>query len=231
MAEITGKDRIRACMKRSIMDRLPVGLILGPFRATVLGCSLREYFQDGKKLAEATVACHELWQHDSVEVTWDIVLEAETVGAELEFPEYGVPQIRKRVLSQKSALSSLKLPDPERSGRYPLYLEACKATARSLKEVALSGTVTGPWTIATELRGAQELIYDTVDDPAFVEELMQFTTEVTKILGSKVCAGGLLLQPDFSGPLSKIHQTAAAGDHPLLPGEKSQPFPAYLRLY
>jgi uroporphyrinogen decarboxylase len=53
--------------------------------------------------------------------------------------------------------------------------------------------VTGPWTIATALRGTQELIFDTVDDPAFVEELMRFTTEVTKILGSKVIETGLSL--------------------------------------
>ena len=39
----------------------------------------------------------------------------------------------------------------------------------------------------------QELIFDTVDDPDFVEELMKFTTEVTKILGSKVIETGLSL--------------------------------------
>jgi uroporphyrinogen decarboxylase len=37
------------------------------------------------------------------------------------------------------------------------------------------------------------LIFDTVDDPSFVEELMRFTTEVTKILGSKIIETGLAL--------------------------------------
>jgi uroporphyrinogen decarboxylase len=53
--------------------------------------------------------------------------------------------------------------------------------------------VTGPWTIATGLRGAQEVILDTFDDPAFVQELMRFTTEVTKMLGSKIIETGLSL--------------------------------------
>jgi len=193
MAEITGRERIRASMKRSYADRIPIGIILGPFRARVLGCSLKDYWTDGKRLAEATLACFELFKHDSVDVTWDIVMEAEAAGAELEFPEEAVPRVKKYVVSQKSGLGSLKLPRPESSGRFPLYVEACQAVGSALKGPALSGTITGPWTIATALRGAQELIFDTVDDPTFVEELMKFTTEVTKILGSKIIETGLAL--------------------------------------
>lgn len=193
MTETTGMDRIRACMKRSYADRVPIGIILGPFRATVLGCSLKDYWIDWKKLADGTLACFELFKHDSVEISWDIMMEAETAGAELEFPEDGVPRVRKHILSQKSVLGSLKLPNPESSGRFPLYIQACKAIAKAIKGSALTGTVTGPWTIATGLRGAQELIFDTVDDPVFVEELMRFTTEVTKILGSKIIETGLSL--------------------------------------
>ena len=191
--EITGRDRIRACMKRTIADRIPAGLILGPFKARVLGCSLKDYWRDGKKLAEATVACYEIFRHDSVDVSWDIVLEAETAGAPLEFPDDGVPRVKQYILSQKSALGSLKLPDPEGSGRFPLYIEGCRRIVNALKGPALSGTVTGPWTIAASLRGAQELIFDSVDDPIFVEDLMKFTTEVTKILGSQVIQTGLSL--------------------------------------
>jgi uroporphyrinogen decarboxylase len=193
MTEITGIDRIKACMKRSYADRIPIGIILGPFRAKVLGCSLNDYWRNGKKLADGTIACFELFKHDSVEISWDIMMEAEAAGAELEFPEDGIPRVRRYILSQKSTLASLKLPQPESSKRFPLYLEACKAVAKAIKDSALTGTVTGPWTTATGLRGAQDLIFDTVDDPVFVGELMKFTTEVTKILGSKIVETGLSL--------------------------------------
>jgi uroporphyrinogen decarboxylase len=121
------------------------------------------------------------------------MMEAEAAGAELEFPEDGMPRVREYILSQKSALGSLKLPNPESSGRFPLYIQACKVASKTIKESTLTGTVTGPWTMATGLRGAQELIFDTVDDPAFVEELMRFTTEVTKMFGSKIIETGLSL--------------------------------------
>ena len=193
MAEITGRDRIRACMKRTHADRIPIGLILGPFKAKVMGYSLRDYWTDGGKLAEATIACYEILKTDSVDIGWDIHMEAEAAGAELEFPHDGVPQVKRPVLADKSALSRLKVPQSGTGGRFPAYLEACRAVIQTLKDCALSGTVTGPWTTAAGLRGAQELIYDTVDDPLFVEELMKFTTEVTKILGAQVLETGLSL--------------------------------------
>ncbi len=178
-------------MKRTFADRIPIGIILGPFRARVLGCSLKDYWRDGRKLADGTLACFELFKHDSVEVSWDIMMEAEASGAQLEFPEDGIPRVRNYILSQKSALGSLQLPQPESSGRFPLYIQACREVSKIIKNSALTGTVTGPWTIATGLRNVQELIFDTVDDPDFVEEMMKFTTEVTKILGSKVIETGL----------------------------------------
>jgi uroporphyrinogen decarboxylase len=180
-------------MKRTHADRIPIGLILGPFKAKVIGCSLKKYWTEGKKLVESTITCCDLFKTDTVGVGWDIHMEAETAGAPLEFPEDGVPQVKHHILSKKSDLGSLKLPNPDSSGRFPLYLEACRAIVKTVKDRSLSGTVTGPWTIATGLRGTQELILDTMDDPRFVEELMKFTTEVTKILGFQVLQTGLSL--------------------------------------
>jgi uroporphyrinogen decarboxylase len=193
MAEITGRERIIASMKRSYADRIPIGLILGAFRATILGCPLKEYWTDEKRLVEGTLSAYERFGHDAVEVSWDIMMEAEAAGAELEFRDDSVPQIKRYVLAEKKSLGKMAVPDPEKAGRYPLYLEACRSAARALKGPNLAGTVTGPWTTATGLRGTQELIFDTVDDPGFVDELMAFTTNVTKSLGAKLLETGISL--------------------------------------
>ncbi len=191
MAEITGRDRIIAAMKRSYADRIPVGLILGAFRAKILGCSLKEYFTDGGKLVEGTLAAYERFHHDAVEVSWDIMMEAEAAGATLEYRDDSVPQIKRHVLAEKKDLGKMAVPNPEKAARYPLYLEACRSLVRALKGPNIAGTVTGPWTTATGLRGTQELIFDTVDDPKFVDELMAFTTSVTKALGGKLLETGV----------------------------------------
>jgi uroporphyrinogen decarboxylase len=191
MAEITGRERIVAAMKRSYADRIPVGLMLGPFRATLLKCPLKEYWTDGRKLVEGTLLAYDRYGHDAVEISWDIMMEAETAGAELEFRDDSVPQVKRHVLAEKRNLEKLAVPDPEKAGRYPLYLEACRSAARALRGPNLAGAVTGPWTTATGLRGTQELIFDTLDDPKFVDDLMAFTTEVTKTLAGKILETGI----------------------------------------
>jgi uroporphyrinogen decarboxylase len=193
MGEITGRERIVAAMKRSRADRIPVGLILGAFRATLLNCSLKDYFNDPKKLVEGTLLAYERFGHDAVEISWDIMMEAETAGAELEFRDDAFPQVKRHVLAEKKNLGKLILPNPEKAGRYPLYLEACRNAVLTLKGANLAGTVTGPWTTAIGLRGTQELIFDTIDDPGFVDNLMAFTTETTKTLGGKLLETGVSL--------------------------------------
>src|SRR5512136_2580467 len=120
MTEITGRERIVAAMKRSYADRVPVGLMLGPFRATLLKCPLKDYWTDGKKLLEGTLLAYERFGHDAVEISWDIMMEAETAGAELEFRDDAVPQVKRHVLAEKKNLGKLAVPDPEKAGRYPL---------------------------------------------------------------------------------------------------------------
>jgi uroporphyrinogen decarboxylase len=193
MGEITGRERIVAAMKRSCADRIPVGLILGAFRAALLNCSLKDYFNDPKKLVEGTLLAYERFGHDAVEISWDIMMEAETAGAELEFRDDAFPQVKRHVLAEKKNLGKLILPNPEKAGRYPLYLEACRNAVLTLKGANLAGTVTGPWTTAIGLRGTQELIFDTIDDPGFVDNLMAFTTETTKTLGGKLLETGVSL--------------------------------------
>ena len=119
MVEITGRDRIVAAMKRNYADRIPVGLILGAFRARILGCPLKDYWTDGKKLAEGTLAAYERFGHDAVEVSWDIMMEAEAAGAELEFRDDSIPQIKRHVLAEKKNLGKLAVPDPGEGGSIP----------------------------------------------------------------------------------------------------------------
>src|SRR3972149_8440908 len=119
MAEITGRERVRACMKRTHAQRIPIGVIWGPFKARVLGCSLKDYWRDWRKLFEGTMKCYELCPTDTVSLSWDIHMEAEAVGSHLEFPDDGVPGVKRYLLSQKAALGNLNLSQIQNSGRFP----------------------------------------------------------------------------------------------------------------
>lgn len=183
MRSYSGRDRIIAAFRRQYTDRVPVTLVLGPYSAKLAGVPLKVFLTKPDKLAESVVKAHEVLGPDSVVVYGDAYLEAEAVGSEIEFPEEAVTHLKRHILEEKSTLAKLNIPDPKRDKRLPYYLEACERVTSVLKDPGIAGLLNGPWNIAVALRGAQELIYDTMDDPDFVHELMRFTTEVAKTFG------------------------------------------------
>jgi uroporphyrinogen decarboxylase len=58
--------------------------------------------------------------------------------------------------------------------------------SEAIKDAPVGGVICGPWTLATNLRGAENLIMDTVTDPDFVRDLMRFTTEEVKRFGEEI---------------------------------------------
>ena len=61
------------------------------------------------------------------------------------------------------------MPDPEKDGRIPYFIEVCQRVSDHVRETTAVGLGhSGPWNIAMHLRGAEALLMDTVTDPKFV---------------------------------------------------------------
>ncbi len=186
-AKYTGMDHIRAAFKRTFTDRVPFYPIIGAYAGVQNGMTVREYLQDARKLAQAQIKTYEELKHDVVVVMADLVKEAEAAGSKLRFPENDICSVERPVLADdKGRLAKMEVPDPLKAGRLPMYLEACEQMASAIKESPVGGVVVGPWGIAVAMRGAERLILDTFDDPAFVHDLMRFTTEFAKRFGEAV---------------------------------------------
>ncbi|MBI2203984.1 MAG: hypothetical protein HYU41_09055 [Candidatus Rokubacteria bacterium] len=86
----------------------------------------------------------------------------------------------------KGKLAKLEVPDPYRHGRLPDFLEQCEALSAQKFPSGLGAVLVGPWTIAMLMRNPELMCLDTIDDPAFVHELMRFATEYAKRFGDAV---------------------------------------------
>lgn len=191
MSRYTGKERVVSALKGQYADRVPATVMLGPYVAKLAGINMPQFFTDAKKHAESHVYAYEIFHPDSMTICGDVYLEAEAFGAKVEFPEDGTPLLKTFVLEDKASLQKLNIPDPKKVSRLCWYLEVCERVSSELKDVALAGGTTGPWTLAADLRGIERLIFDTVDDPDFVHKLMRFTTEWVKVWGTTVRETGL----------------------------------------
>jgi len=183
MAGYTGMERIAAAMMWQYADVVPAVPALGNYCARNAGFTIRDFLTKVEKHAKSIIQAYEMFQPDSIAVGGDAFVDAEALGAEVEFPEDATSHLRSFVLEDKAHLGKLIMPQPERHARLCWYLEACERVRSGLDDtgVAVGTGATGPWTLATNLRGTERLIYDTVDDPDFVHELLRFTTEWVKV--------------------------------------------------
>lgn len=188
---MTGFERVKAAFRKQRPDRVPFYPIVSALAGRLIGIDARTYYTDPDRLADAHIALYEELKHDVVALMGDLYLEVEAMGAEVDFLENEVPRLIGYLLKEdKARLGSLDVPDPADAGRLTAYLAACKKVSGAVKESPVGGVVCGPWTLATNLRGAENLIMDTVTDPEFVHGLMRFTVEVVKKVGEGVNKAG-----------------------------------------
>ena len=191
MTDYSGKKHIVSALMRRYTDRVPVTTLIGPYCSRLTNYSVKEILQDAKKSTESHLAFYDRFAPDSMIVYNDIYLEVEALGCELEFPENDISHPKTVLLDDKSRLARLKVPDPKRDGRIPYFIEVCeRVSAQVRKTTALGLGHSGPWNIAMHLRGAEALLLDTFSDPAFVHELMKFSTEVVRTIGDALIEAG-----------------------------------------
>ena len=191
MEEPTGKQYMVSAIKRQYTDRLPTTVLIGPYCSRLTGYTVREILTDARKSAEAHLAFHNRFQPDSLIIYNDIYLEAEAVGCELEFPEDNISHPKSPILEEKSQLVGLRVPDPKKDGGLPYFIELCERVSAQIRKTTAVGLGhSGPWNLAMHLRGIEQLLIDSIEDPGFVHELMKFTTEVVRILGDALIESG-----------------------------------------
>jgi len=191
MEEKTGRYYMVSALKRKYVDRIPTTVLIGPYCSRLTGSTVKTILTDAEKSAEAHLAFYDRFQPDSCIVYNDVYLELEAVGCELEFPEDRISYPKAALLKEPSQLDRLRVPDPKKDGRLPYFIELCHRVSEGMRKTATMGLGhSGPWNLAANLRGVEQILFDTVTDPLFVHELMRFTTEVVRTVGDALMAEG-----------------------------------------
>lgn len=189
--QYTGKERVEAAFNREYADRVPfaIACYYNQSCGELAHITLQKYYLDPEKSLEFLAKLEELFPSDVLLVPGDPLMpEATAVRQELK---KGREAVGKRLLAEKSALANMNIHDPKKSSTYGPYLELCHKVESMFKDTWSVALVPGIWTPSVEMRGAEQIIYDTVDDPEFVHELMRFSTEYAKTRGLAVAETGV----------------------------------------
>lgn len=178
---MNGRKRILGLLEGKPLDCLPVMPITMMFAADRIGRKYREYATDFRVLAEAQLKTAELFDFDHVSVISDPAREAADLGADIEWFDDQPPAFveRNALLSEKTALRRLQVPDPRSGGRMHDRLRAISLLRQETgTERLVEGWIEGPVAQAANLRGINTLMFDLHDDPEFVRDLFAFVLEM-----------------------------------------------------
>ena len=171
------KQLLFDALKAKKTERVPWVPFVGCHGGFMIGEDAETYLKSGDLMVKGVKKAIEKYRPDGVPVTFDLQIEAEALGCELQWSKENPPAVVSHVLEQKS-LDDLNIPDVN-SGRFPEVLKAAERLVKEAGDVAVYGLITGPFTLALHLAGTN-IFMDMYDEPEKVNDLMKFTTAVGK---------------------------------------------------
>ena len=114
---------------------------------------------------------------DGIFPMMDLTVEIEALGAEINFPENANPAMAKPLIKKREDIQTLKANWQGIRGRMKVFIEVMEKIAKKYS-IIKSGYVIGPFTMAGELMGANDIAMQAMLNPQLVSELVNFSLEV-----------------------------------------------------
>jgi len=171
-------ERFEKRLKGEKVDRPPNFDIMMTFAAHYINEPLSRYYQDHRVLCEANFAVLEAFELDIVQAISDPYRETADFGANIEFPENGLPVCKELLIQQESDLKKLNQVAPASGKRMNDRLEAVALFKDKVGgRVPVMGWVEGALAEAADLRGVSTLMMDIFERPEWVKELLDICVE------------------------------------------------------
>jgi uroporphyrinogen decarboxylase len=175
--ELTPLERSQLISEGKPVDRIQCCIDGGETLAPMIGTTLKEYYHSSEKMCELETYIFETFGSDGVGVSTTLRGMAEAMGATIKYSDYNVAQLQKPALSMRE-IDNAKLVDIDKDGRLPIILEGLRLVKKRLGEkVPVSGTVTGPFTVAAMVLGTEYLMMGMIKKPDKVKQLMKVIVE------------------------------------------------------
>ncbi len=201
---MTSLERMVCAARRRPVDRVPVAPYMGNHGARVARVPIGMYCRSGRIMAEAQYRAWRIYGQDAVVAQSDSYYIAEGFGVEVEHYDDATPTLKTPVAPALADIARLRVPDPRKDGRMPVYLEAIRRLADMTRgEVAVRAPGTGPFSLAAHLMGAESFLIElamSARDPGgpgeqSLKRLMELTTDaLIAFAASCLEAGAHLVQ-------------------------------------
>ena len=180
---MTSKELLLATLEHKPTPRPAWIPFAGAYASRLKGYTATEMLQDADKLAECLLEVNRIFKPDGECCIFDLQIEAEILGCDLVWADNGPPSVASHPLATEDedeepvVPCECTIPGPN-DGRIPLVCKAMrKVKAEIGDETALYGLITGPFTLASHLRGS-DIFMDMFDNDDYVHELLDYCNKV-----------------------------------------------------
>jgi len=192
---MTSLERTWARLDGKPVDQLPALPIFMTYAGNLIGQRYDDFCRDHRILVEGNLAMVERYGIDLVSCCCQPFSEAADCGAELEYYDNQPPACRNHLLKEPTDLLTLKRPDPHGGGLMTERIKAIELFNERLGGThPIQGWVEGPMAQASDLRGINDIMLETVTEPEFVLDLMDWVTDMEiEFAQAQIAAGANLI--------------------------------------
>lgn len=188
---MTGKELIFKTLNHEDTPRVAWVPFAGVHAGKLTGVSAKEILTDGEKLFNALLEVNKLYRPDGQPVLFDLQIEAEILGCELQWAEDAPPAVKTHILSETKDVPCTCMMPQKTDGRLPLVLDVMTKMKEAVGETtALYGLTCGPFTLASHLRGTN-IFMDMFEDLEYTKKLINYTNEVNKKIAEYYIEAGM----------------------------------------
>jgi len=175
---MNGKEILLAALRGEKTPRPAWLPFVGVHGGYLIGETATDYLQSSELMVKGLKRACELYRPDGLPIAFDLQIEAEILGCQLQWLDEVPPAVVSHPLAE-GEIGDLHELDETR-GRFPLVIEALEGMQREVgEEVALYGLICGPFTLALHLLG-NDLFLDIIMAPERVGEVIAYCAEVGK---------------------------------------------------
>ncbi|MCX5642583.1 MAG: uroporphyrinogen decarboxylase family protein [Candidatus Omnitrophica bacterium] len=183
---------IRACVKMQKPERIPVFAMSEEFDVKWHGkYTYEEVATNADKLVEVWSAAIKEFDYDWAWIQLDDCIEFEVLGVGCVGSGNILRATRDYLPAEKETLKNLKMPDPEKSGRMPMKLEAIRRLKDNFGDtICVVGGNAAPYTSAGLLYGLEKPMTMMFEDPDLLKDTIDFFVELQTRWGLAQIAAG-----------------------------------------
>jgi uroporphyrinogen decarboxylase len=176
---MTGKERVQAALEGRWTDRRPVMLHNFLMAAREEGISMKEFGKDPHAAASAFIHAAEKYNTDGLLIDVSTATLAGSLGVAVDYPEDEPARTHGGLISSLDEVQDLGPVNISKDAGIQHWLEITRIVKDYFgEEKYIRGNCDqAPFSLASMVRGSQDLMTDLLMDPEKVHRLLEYTTE------------------------------------------------------